>query len=67
MEALTTLLELREKKQTELTDIETAISKIKESLYCEYVDRYFMIDDGDGCTIFHIVAVSDSIAAVDIV
>lgn len=67
MEALETLLELREKKETELKDIQTAIDKISESLYCEYVDRYFMIKDADCCTIFHIIKVSDAIAAVDIV
>ena len=67
MEILKQLLELREQKETEIKDIDLAIEKINESLYCNYVDRYFTIQDEDGCTIFHITSVHGSVATVDIV
>lgn len=67
MEALEQLLELREQKEKEIKDLDFAIEKINESLYCNYVDRYFTIQDEDGCTIFHITSVHGSVATVDIV
>lgn len=67
MEILEQLLELREQKETEIKDLDLAIEKINESLYCNYVDRYFTIQDEDGCTIFHITSVQGSVATVDIV
>lgn len=67
MEILKQLLELRKQKETEIKDLDLAIEKINESLYCNYVDRYFRLDDEYGCTVFHIISVHGAIAKVDIV
>lgn len=67
MEALEQLLELRKQKETEIKDLDLAIEKINESLYCNYVDRYFSLEDEYGYTVFHIISVHGSIATVDIV